>query len=175
MITAGLGEEVGGARGAVTHALPPSQSIHSSLSVACALGFLSISFFRERRGRVKSYHGNSKLAASYLFAGLQRGWAKQRLRDVSLSFFVFLFLINTLLYVRNTTKKRKKMSVVIRRVSEAPFRCVYICCQKPFEEAQMRCSSISTDAFTVVLFLIKSPAAGNTGESTRNVFIHHGN
>lgn len=90
MKNAGTTEEVGGSRGAVTHALshhapftPPLTPPPQSSTIACIPGF--ISFFREWRGRGGSCHGNSKPTESYLFAGLQRELSKERLRDVSQS------------------------------------------------------------------------------------------
>lgn len=45
------------------------------------------------RGRVESYHGNSKLATSYLFAGFtERGRAKEKQSVVFHSVFIFLIL-----------------------------------------------------------------------------------
>lgn len=118
MKNAGRRAEVGGSRGAVTHALshhppfiPPStpptppHPRPPSSTIACIPG--CVSFFRERRGRGESYHGNSKPAESYLFAGLQRERnAKERLRDASRSFFKKIKKSLIYVQIQQNTKKQ---------------------------------------------------------------------
>ena len=77
----------------------PSSGFIHVLSFSSPLFLFFFLFLGRRGGRVACYHGNSKLAASYLFAGLQRQremeWNRDRGVSLCLSFLTIFFLLST--------------------------------------------------------------------------------